>query len=131
MTDGFDAVAVRIEHECAVVMRVVDGPDARGALVGAARGDRRSMECLAAAAIPRGERDVNAHARVATGEEEERPRIAEADVTGPVEQDGDAERSERRLIERPAAFEIRHAEHHVINQADASSRQPTFAPACP
>src|SRR5690606_7229762 len=44
MTDGFDIVAVRIENKGTVVVRVVVGPQARCAIVLAARGHRRLVE---------------------------------------------------------------------------------------
>ena len=60
MEDGFDVVAVRVEHEGGVVAPAVLGAEAGRAVVGAAVANRRGMPALDADVIRRRESDVRA-----------------------------------------------------------------------
>ena len=51
MADGFDVVAVVVEHKCAVVLLVIVRPHARGAVVGSAGGEAGRVECVDGLAV--------------------------------------------------------------------------------
>jgi hypothetical protein len=55
VVDDLDVVAVRVEHEGAVVARVVDGALAGGAVVLVARGERGGVERPHGGVLVRGE----------------------------------------------------------------------------
>lgn len=59
MADGLDVVGVGIQHEGAVVLRVVDLADAGPAVVHAARIERRGVERVDGGPVRRAERDVD------------------------------------------------------------------------
>ena len=73
VADRLDVVAVGIEHEGAVVVGVVVGPEARCAVVAAADGERGGMKPVDDGPVVGGERDVDALAlRPAAAHPEER-----------------------------------------------------------
>ena len=60
VANRFDIVTVWIQHERAVVVRVVMQPWARSAVVACTGGQRGRMECIDAAMIGCSERDMRA-----------------------------------------------------------------------
>ena len=63
VADGFDAVAVRVEHERAVVACMVLRPQARGTVVATAAGQRRVVKRDDGIAIASQETDMHAARR--------------------------------------------------------------------
>src|ERR671924_1401718 len=108
--DGFDVVAVRIEHERAVVGSVVLRTWAWGAVVLSARGERRSVELVDRPAVDGCESKVHAAGwrSSPSGDPELRlsVRPAEGVPLAAVHHDRDAERSEGPLVELSRALEI-------------------------
>jgi hypothetical protein len=60
VADGLDVVAVRIEHEGAVIVRVIMRPQAGSAMVRAAGGERGFVEFVDRGAVGRREGDMQA-----------------------------------------------------------------------
>ena len=87
--DGFDVVAVGIEHEGAVIVRVIHLAEARAAIVLAAGGDRRLVEGvdLRAALGAEGEMDMRRRLAAARNPEE---RLAVGTDAGNGKSAGDA-----------------------------------------
>ena len=92
MADGLDVVAVGVEHERAVVRRVVVRAHARRTEVAPAMRERRGVKAPDRFARRRVERDVEPGRR---GDRTLRRRILEADVEG--------EAFRRRRADRPVA----------------------------
>jgi hypothetical protein len=115
VVDGLDVVAVGVEDERAVVARRVVGADARPAVVGAARGERRRVEGVDLRAGVGGERDVaTGRGRVAGGEDEvievvgaERGPVR---VLAPLRLLDEPQRRERRQVEAPAGGPVADAD---------------------
>src|SRR5262252_5962481 len=82
MADGLDVVAIRVEHEGAVVVRMVVPPQAGRAIVLSACRERGAIEGVDRGAVLGNERDVNLALRpLAGGEPEIRLAIiAETDI---------------------------------------------------
>src|SRR5262245_13529518 len=117
MEDSLDVVAVRVEHERPVVVRVVDLAQARGAVVAAARGERGRVECVHRLAALGPERHVRATVRppVALSDPEERELSPEAaHLRDRLHDAADPERLERLLVEGLARVVIVHVESNVI-----------------
>ena len=129
MADRLDVVAVRVEHEAGVVMRVVDEPDARRAVVRAAGGQRGAMECIHALAAVCAEGDVDAWLERCPFDEPELPgrvierpqrRFAVADGIAEVAPRHMAEGGQHGFVEALAAGEVRDLEAGVIDHAGIS-----------
>ncbi len=68
MTDGFDVVPVRIQNERAVIVRMVERPRARGAVVFRARGNSGGVKRVDRRAVFGIERDMRrGRARLVSG----------------------------------------------------------------
>src|SRR5882672_5013456 len=63
MAHGLDIVSVRVEHEGAVIVRVIMRPCSRRSVVTAAGQDRLAVEAVHGVAVMRGEGDVRAGLR--------------------------------------------------------------------
>src|SRR5581483_4638632 len=119
MTDRLDVVAVRVENVRTVVVLVVPA-HARRAVVNAAGGETRGMECVDGRSVFARERDVHAGSeRLALLDEEDRVARPESGhaVLGPLLHDAHAQRSERLLVERAARLIVLHVETDVVEHA--------------
>ena len=84
MADGLDVVTVRVEHEGAVVVRVVVRPQPRRAIVLAAGRERRVIERIDRRSIVRGDRHVQRTIDPALGADPEIRLAADAEAGGRV-----------------------------------------------
>ena len=118
MGDGLDVVALRVEDERAVVVRVVLRADAGAAVVVAAGRERRRMECVHRRAVRRGEGDVQRRRRGPVGDPEVRLAVlAEADAPLAVHDHRVAERGERGDVEGAGGGEVRDPDVQVVDHA--------------
>lgn len=121
VADGFDVVAVGIEHVAAVVVGVVP-PQAGCAVVGSARVERRGVEGVHLRPAPGPQRDVEPALRrlPVRLDEERRPFCAfpaeSGRRSGELHQQRHPERSERPLVERLAALVVGNGEPDVIER---------------
>src|SRR6478736_1687498 len=128
MADGFDIVAVRIEHERPVVMRVIVRPQSGLAVVAASGRQRGSVERVDIGPGLRRERDVETAAddtlTVADPEirlavlAEARLRRAAGLLGRQLHDDSDAERLERGLVEPLAVRKVGHGETDMVEHAN-------------
>jgi len=117
VTDGFDIVAVRVEHECAIVVVVVLRPQARWAVVASARRHRRAMKCVDLRTGLRAKRDVHTwRIRHALADPEIGfGRHAESGELFEFHQQAVAERRERGAIKRLGLCHIGHADAGMVD----------------
>src|SRR5687768_6346081 len=115
-----DVVAVGIEHEGAVVGRVVVRPQTGSAVVAAAGGDRRLVECVHGGPIGAGEGNVQRARQASIRDPELRlPVTPEADSPGAGHQGAQPERRQRLLVEGLARLEVRDPDVDVVDLSDA------------
>src|SRR5919107_1008685 len=117
VTDGLDVVAVGVEHERAVVVRVVDLTHARLAVVGAARRQGGRVEGVDGLAVldPEGHVDAALRSAVALADPEEGEVVAEAAhgryrLHHQLHREGGA----GLLVERLAGFVVAHIQADVV-----------------
>src|SRR5919197_1476021 len=107
MEDGFDVVAVGIEHVGRVVPRVVLRAEPRAAVVLTPRGDRGLVEAIDRAEIGCRERDVNGRGGLTLRDREVLASLGPEGDLPALELDGSSsERADRGLVETPAGLEI-------------------------
>lgn len=119
--DGLDVIAVRIQHECGIVPRMIRARS-RSAVVSAADGERRGMETPHGLTVRGEERDMRGRRRergiIQRGHVEvgvRRPVIhAETQRGLVVGLDDVAEWRERMLVESDAASDVPHMQCDVI-----------------
>ena len=135
VADRLHVVAVRIEHEGAVVALVVGGPQARGAVVDAARRDCRLVEGIDGLGVRRGEGDVCGGARDAPLADPQVRHAAFAEPesldVGELHHDLDPERRERLQVERARPLVVGDVEGDVVEHARhrTTNFRPAFRPA--
>ena len=127
LKDGFDVVAVRVEHEGGVVAPAVLGTEAGRAVVRAAVANRRGVPALDADVIGRDKRDVrggrDAVSTWLDSDSVKREVVARAapeqDIGIAFElafaQGREAELPERRLVHAPADGEVAHPDADMID----------------
>ena len=117
MADGLDVVAVRVEDEGAVVVRVVDLADTRSAVVGPAGGERGGVEGVNQVASIHAERHVDARLRAAVSlrdPEEGKVVPKPADLGDRLHDHAQPERLERALVEGPAGLVVGDVQSDVV-----------------
>src|SRR5438105_12140194 len=119
--DRFQVVAVRVEHEGAVVLLVVLGPRPGRSVVPGARRQGSGVEGADGGAIACAEGEVGGSVRSGCLGDPEVGLAAGAEAEEGAVHDGDriAERSQRRLVECAAAGEVAHAHGEVVDHGGA------------
>src|SRR5829696_7001992 len=115
MADRFDVVAVRIEDEGPVVVRMILGPESGTTVVAPARRDGRLMEGLHCRMVISGEGDVDGVPWLALDDPEVRlARPPEScDSVARLHDQLVAERGEGFLVEALAPLEVRHGDPYM------------------
>ena len=119
--DGFDVIAIGVEHESRVVTRMV-GPLARRAVVAAAGGERRAVKAVHDRTVPRLECQVDPTGELAlrllaalAGDEQ----LVKPEILRRFPAQRNAERVQRRRVETLAGRQVLHYQPDVIDQTAA------------
>ena len=114
MADRFDVVAVAIEHERAVIVRMILRAQSRRAVVLAARSDRRIVEGFHRGAVRCDERDVALACSLALRDPEIGPLCAQPNRDAKVHLHFVSKRRQRRDKEAFAFRQVRNCQTNVI-----------------
>src|SRR5262245_34179510 len=117
VTDRLDVVPVGIEHEGAVVARVVLGTLAGRAVVAVPGGDCDAVELVHGRVVRRGEADVRVPRGLSRHEPENAAGDAEADDAFRLVSDPEAQRCQDRGIEALRRLEVVDAQGNVVDRA--------------